>query len=666
MTAVLVPVLPAASLNCAVSALLPVLRVTGLLVLQLPSSWTSAVPTAVAPSKMVTVAPALASARSTVPEIVCCAWLVGPPRFLIVTVGAVVSSVMLSAAVVELLPARSLNCAEIALLPSAPRSPATTVRLTLPAVTSAAVMVWVTGCASAEPPSSSCTVSPASSAAPSATVNVGAVTLVMSSLCEMPESDAAARTGVPPPGATVSSVMISAAVVELLPKPSLNCAEIALLPSRPRSPATTARLTLPAVTSAAVMVWVTGCASAEPPSSSCTVSPASSAAPSATVNVGAVTLVMSSLCEMPESDAAARTGVPPPGATVSSVMISAAVVELLPKPSLNCAEIALLPSRPRSPATTARLTLPAVTSAAVMVWVTGCASAEPPSSSCTVSPASSAAPSATVNVGAVTLVMSSLCEMPESDAAARTGVPPPGATVSSVMISAAVVELLPKPSLNCAEIALLPSAPRSPATTARLTLPAVTSAAVMVWLTGCASAEPPSNSWTVSPASSAAPSATVKLGAVTLVMSSLCEMPESDAAARTGVPPLGATVSSVTISAAVVELLPKPSLNCPEIALLPSAPRSPATTARLTLPAVTSAAVMVWLTGCASAEPPSNSWTVSPASSAAPSATVNVGAVTLVMSSLCEMPESDAAARTGVPPLGATVSSVTISAAVVE
>src|SRR6202022_2327009 len=56
---------PAASLNCAVSALLPVLRVTGLLVLQLPSSWTSAVPTAAAPSKMVTVAPALASARST-------------------------------------------------------------------------------------------------------------------------------------------------------------------------------------------------------------------------------------------------------------------------------------------------------------------------------------------------------------------------------------------------------------------------------------------------------------------------------------------------------------------------------------------------------------------------------------------------------------------------
>src|ERR1700680_3040002 len=129
MTAVLVPVLPAASLNCAVSALLPVLRVTGLLVLQLPSSWTSAVPTAVAPSKMVTVAPALASARSTVPEIVCCAWLVGPPRFVIVTVGAVVSSVTLSAAVVELLPARSLNCAEIALLPSRPRSPAATARL---------------------------------------------------------------------------------------------------------------------------------------------------------------------------------------------------------------------------------------------------------------------------------------------------------------------------------------------------------------------------------------------------------------------------------------------------------------------------------------------------------------------------------------------------------
>ena len=96
--------------------------------------------------------------------------------------------------------------------------------------------------------------------------------------------------------------------------------------------------------------------------------------------------------------------------------------------------------------------------------------------------------SATVKVGAVTSVMPSVCDVPESDAAVRTGVPPLGAVVSSVMVSAAVVELLPKESLNCAEICLLPSAPRSPAVTVRLTLPAVMSAAVTVCVTGCASA----------------------------------------------------------------------------------------------------------------------------------------------------------------------------------
>ena len=91
-------------------------------------------------------------------------------------------------------------------MPSAPRSPAVTVRLTLPAAMSAAVMVWVTGWASAEPPSSNCTVSPAATVGSSATVKLGAVTSVMPSVCDVPESDAAARTGVPPLGAVVFSV----------------------------------------------------------------------------------------------------------------------------------------------------------------------------------------------------------------------------------------------------------------------------------------------------------------------------------------------------------------------------------------------------------------------------------------------------------------------------
>ena len=68
-------------------------------VLQLPSLPTVAVPSAVALplSNSVTVLPA--SAISTVPVMVCAAWLVAPPRLPIATTGAVVSSVKLSEAV---------------------------------------------------------------------------------------------------------------------------------------------------------------------------------------------------------------------------------------------------------------------------------------------------------------------------------------------------------------------------------------------------------------------------------------------------------------------------------------------------------------------------------------------------------------------------------------
>src|SRR5260370_31226610 len=118
----LVAVLPARSVTWAVSALLPLLSVT--LLLQLPLLWTTALPIALAPSRMVTVAPA--SATSTAPVMVWLAWLVGPPVLVIATVGAVVSSVTLSAAVVEGLPARSLHCAQPDFRPSEPRSPAGT------------------------------------------------------------------------------------------------------------------------------------------------------------------------------------------------------------------------------------------------------------------------------------------------------------------------------------------------------------------------------------------------------------------------------------------------------------------------------------------------------------------------------------------------------------
>src|SRR5258705_13212032 len=75
-----------------------------------------ALPTAVVPSRMVTVAPA--SATSTVPVMVWVAWLVGPPELVIATTGAVVSSVKLSVAV-PVLPNVSVWLATMVCGPSA-------------------------------------------------------------------------------------------------------------------------------------------------------------------------------------------------------------------------------------------------------------------------------------------------------------------------------------------------------------------------------------------------------------------------------------------------------------------------------------------------------------------------------------------------------------------
>ena len=81
----------------------------------------------------------------------------------------------------------------------------------------------------------------------------------------------------------------------------------------------------------------------------------------------------------------------------------------------------------------------------------------------------------------------------------------------------------------------------------------------------------------------------MKVGAVTSVTPSVCEVPESDAAVSAGVPPLGAVVSSVMVSAAVVELLPKASLSSPRAACCHRLEVA-GVTVRLTLPAVMSAA----------------------------------------------------------------------------
>ena len=65
--------------------------------------------------------------------------------------------------------------------------------------------------------------------------------------------------------------------------------------------------------------------------------------------------------------------------------------------------------------------------------------------------------SATVNVGLVTLVRLSLCELPEFDATVRAGVPPVGVIVSTVAVTAVVVVVLPAVSVALAVKLWLPS-----------------------------------------------------------------------------------------------------------------------------------------------------------------------------------------------------------------
>ena len=145
-----------------------------------------------------------------------------------------------------------------------------------------------------------------------------------------------------------------------------------------------------------------------------------------------------------------------------------------------------------------------------------------------------------------------------------------GAVVSNVKLTAELIELLPAASLNWAVTSLLPSAPRSPAVTVRLTLPAATSVAVMRCITGCASGEPFRSSWTESPTATVGFNTAAKVGAVAAVMWSVFELPVSDAAMGFGVPPLGVVVSSVKLSEAA-PVLPKASVWVATMVCTPSA-----------------------------------------------------------------------------------------------
>ena len=145
------------------------------------------------------------------------------------TEGAVVSNTKSSGALTELLPAVSLNCAIACFLPSAPRSPAITIKLTRPTDTSAAVTMCLTGCARGEPSRSNWTESPAATDGLNKITNVGIVAAVILSMLELPVSDAS-RFGVPPPGAVVSSMKLSEAA-PVLPKASVWLATIVCTPS---------------------------------------------------------------------------------------------------------------------------------------------------------------------------------------------------------------------------------------------------------------------------------------------------------------------------------------------------------------------------------------------------------------------------------------------------
>ena len=134
-------------------------------------------------------------------------WLVEPPALVIATAGAVVSSVMASAAVVELLPKAVAELRRDRLAAVGPEVAGRhrqadaagrhlgrrdgvrhRMRQRLPLPSTAAPY--------RRPPPS----------APSATVKLGAVTSVRLSVLELPLSEPATRSGVPPVGAVVFSV----------------------------------------------------------------------------------------------------------------------------------------------------------------------------------------------------------------------------------------------------------------------------------------------------------------------------------------------------------------------------------------------------------------------------------------------------------------------------
>src|SRR5215472_18508508 len=175
------------------------------------------------------------------------------------------------------------------------------------------------------------------------------------------------------------------------------------------------------------------------------------------------------------------------------------------------------------------LQLPLPSAVALPIWVA-------PSNSFTRLPAG-AVP---VSFGVVTLVMLSVLDAPESDAAIRSGVVGAAGAVVSMVSDKAPEATLTFPATSVA-VALMLRTPWLRVELVMLQLPLPSAVALPIWVA-------PSNSFTRLPAS-AVP---VKVGVVTLVMLSVLAAPESDAAIRSGVVgAAGAVVSTVKISAAL-------------------------------------------------------------------------------------------------------------------
>ncbi len=330
-----------------------------------------------------------------------------------------------------------------------------------------------------------------------------------------------------------------------------------------------------------------------------------------TVKVGVVSLVTSSVLEEPLSEPATRSGVPGTAPVVSMVTARPLdAADSFPAASLCFAVTVCAPS---ASVDAAVVTLPPEHVPVAM-------DVDPARYNVTVLlPAQE-----TVKSGVVSFVTSSVLEEPLSDAASRSGAPgAAGAVVSTVTESVPdSAETLPATSVWVAVMGWLASLSVDEV---GFTVPPAHVAMPT---------EPPlARSVTVAPLSQE----NVKLGVVSLVRSSVADVPESDAASRSGVPgAAGAVVSMVTV---------KP-LDAAETAATPFvcfavtvwSPSACAPAVRLTVELAQTAVTPVPTLSIQSS-------TVLPSAQEIS----KVGVLSLVILSVSDVPESDAAARSGVP-----------------